>query len=470
MLFNSFNFCILVIATFGLYYALPAKWFQIPVLIAASFIFYAAHHAELLLLLVASVAINILTSFGVVYGIARWRRIYALLGVASNLGILAFFKYAGLFGRTFLPAGNDFGEWLTTIPLPIGISFFTFQGISLMIDTFRGERDGTRSFFVNPSFLRHARNTALFISFFPQLVAGPIVKANEFLPQIGTKRFIEIDWEFCVKALILGYFLKMVIADNLKDQTFWLQYPYFEYYSTTTLVVILFGYSMQIFADFAGYSLIAIGVGGLVGYRLPTNFDFPYISSSFAEFWKRWHMSLSRFLRDYLYYPLGGNRKGRVRTYINLMTVMALGGLWHGAAWSYAAWGIYHGILLAGERMLRNIFPFSSRKPLFVAMRACFVFTAVSFGWLLFKLTEFSHVVIFLRALAGNTGMGIKPGVTAFTLLFGAPVVVYHAFHVISGRLSAQAVSRFEPVLYAIMLFLIATNSGSPNEFIYFQF
>lgn len=167
--------------------------------------------------------------------------------------------------------------------------------------------------------LKHAEMVLFFKAFFPQLVSGPIVKAHDFLPQIKPKMFKAVRWEYCFRKLILGYFLKMVIADNLKDHTFTIAYPYFENMSSLTLVVLLFGYSIQIFADFAGYSLIASGLASLLGYQFPINFNFPYVSSSFSDFWRRWHISLSSFLRDYLYIPLGGNRHGVTRTYLNLL-------------------------------------------------------------------------------------------------------------------------------------------------------
>lgn len=200
-----------------------------------------------------------------------------------------------------------------------------------MLDVFREKKSNSKR--IVPASLReHAGRTILFISFFPHLIAGPILKANDFYPQISHKKFNQINWERSFKTLVLGYFFKMVVADNLMDFTSSIIYP--EYQSSLTLLAMLFGYSFQIFADFAGYSLIAIGLAKLFGYNLMENFNFPYISSSFKEFWKRWHISLSTFLMEYLYFPLGGNRKGKVRTYINIMTTMILGGLWHGAAWS----------------------------------------------------------------------------------------------------------------------------------------
>jgi alginate O-acetyltransferase complex protein AlgI len=193
---------------------------------------------------------------------------YFALFISANLGILAFYKYSPLFAKTFFLPGNSIGEFLISIPLPIGISFFTFQGISLVVDTFKSDTVEEFKGMVDKKKHKHGINTFLFISFFPQLVAGPIVKAHDFMPQIKEKYYKDIDWEFCFRASVTGFFLKMVIADNLQDQTFWIAYPYFEGLPSSVLIAMLFGYSMQIFADFAGYSLIAIGIAGLFGYRL----------------------------------------------------------------------------------------------------------------------------------------------------------------------------------------------------------
>ncbi|MFZ1412078.1 MAG: MBOAT family O-acyltransferase, partial [Micropruina sp.] len=288
-------------------------------------------------------------------------------------------------------------------------------------------------------------------------------------PQITTKYFTGIDWEKAVGALVVGYFLKMVIADNMSEQTFWLTYPYFKGLSSITLIALLFGYSMQIFADFAGYSLIAIGLGHLFGYTLMTNFNFPYLSRSFSEFWKRWHISLSSFLREYLYIPLGGNRKGPVRTYINLMLTMVLGGMWHGAAWSYAVWGAFHGGVLAVERLLQDKFggPFKVPK----LLSTLFVFMCVTLAWLLFKLPDFNHVIAYVEALAGNWTSGeMQPLILYFIALLSIPIVAYHIFHFGNEDKARAWRAKWRPYAYGIMLFLLLTNSGSGGAFIYFQF
>jgi alginate O-acetyltransferase complex protein AlgI len=469
MLFNSWAFVLLVTCVFPLYYWRPLQGAQIHLLLVASLVFYGFHQPKLLLLLVYSISINALASYFVTFGRASRRFAWALLGVATNLGVLLFFKYSGLFYRTlFHPAANDrVGEFLIALPLPIGISFFTFQGISLVVDAYRSARSPEPSITLDRRFGVHFVRISFFKAFFPQLVAGPIVKAHEFLPQIAPKTLRDVDWPVVAHNLIVGYFLKMVVADHLKEFTVWITYPYFLNWSSLTLLGLLFGYSMQIFADFAGYSLIAIGLGGLFGYRLPTNFDFPYIAESFSEFWQRWHISLSSFLRQYLYIPLGGNRVGPWRTYFNLFIVMFLGGLWHGAAWSYAVWGTFHGLLLAIERLVQGSRPRQSTRLAVRTLKAALVFSFVTLGWLLFQLTDFHQVLLFVHSLATQRALATNYYLLFNIGLYSIPVLVYHA-HYLWRRAGVSFAS--ESLVLGALLSLIILNSGSPGAFIYFQF
>jgi len=470
MLFNSYPFLVFIIVVFFLYYIPLFKNFQVSVLIVASLFFYAYSEPYLLLLLLGSISINIWSSYYIVYGKKKYQKLYAVLGVSLNLSLLLFFKYSPLVGDLISPFAGDVGSFLLQIPLPIGISFFTFQGISLVVDVYRG-RVVDNGAIVGASLFQHAKKTIFFKAFFPQLVAGPIVKAHDFYPQIKVKLFSEINWEKCFKTIILGFFLKAVVADNLKEFSFWISYPYFEIYSSTNLAFLLLGYSFQIFADFSGYSLIAIGLAKLFGYDFFDNFNFPYISSSFKDFWKRWHISLSSFLMEYLYVPLGGNKKGKIRTYINLMLVMVLGGLWHGATLSYAVWGAYHGLLLVIERFtfsyikeIKNIF--------YVIFKMLLVFTLVTFGWLLFKLPDFDHVISFMDCLFTGKGSFTNTRMIAYIIIYGSFVVIYHLGYLLEQKNEKvkEFNSKYSFVFYAVMLFLIITNSGSSGAFIYFQF
>jgi alginate O-acetyltransferase complex protein AlgI len=328
--FVSLEFAVLVSVTLLIYYLPPVRKWQPLVLIIAGFVFYGYDNPYRMLLLAGCALINFFVSYVCMSSTQRRAQISVIAaGVVGNLLILAFFKYGKVMVHTFSgQAGNlgEVGSAIGDLAMPVGLSFFTFQGISLLVDALRDKINVKFHEDKAKRFREHGRSTFLFIAFFPTLLSGPIMKAHQFMPQIAAKRFKDIDWSACVKGLILGYFLKMVIADNLKDQTFWLAYPHFLAFSSANLLTMVLGYSVQIFADFAGYSLISIAIARLVGYQLPDNFNFPYISTSFSEFWRRWHISLSTWLRDYLYFPLGGNRKGRARTYINVLVVMFLGG------------------------------------------------------------------------------------------------------------------------------------------------
>jgi alginate O-acetyltransferase complex protein AlgI len=477
MLFNSMPFVVLVVATLLIYYFPPARRLQPIVLISASFLFYAYGQPALLLLLLASIGINVITSYQVAVGPVSQQRFWAVLGVGLNLGVLLVFKYSPLLARTFLndlSTPHSIGHFLVTMPLPIGISFFTFQGISLVVEVYRRQSrqdsGGNVAELVSPSFAQHLGNTAFFKSFFPQLVAGPIVTAEQFYPQIGPKTLRDIDFNAAFRLLVVGYFLKMVVADNLADYTFWLEYPYFLRFPRATLMALLLGYSIQIFADFAGYSLIAIGLARLFGYRLPPNFNFPYLARSFSEFWRRWHMSLSNWLRCYLYYPLGGNRKGEARTYLNLFVVMFLGGLWHGAAWSYAIWGTFHGCALAGERLCRRWLRLPKNRWI-DALRIGIVFSFVTLAWLLFKLPKIEHVGAFVKALVRGSSDPWFFELPYWLFVYSVPVLIYYALHIARHRPRCdQWLSRCEFALIGTMLAGIILNSGSTTRFIYFQF
>jgi alginate O-acetyltransferase complex protein AlgI len=403
-----------------------------------------------------------------VYGNVKRKKALALTGVIVNLCALAFFKYSPLISKTFLDPSDSIGNFLLHIPLPIGISFFTFEGISLLMDVWK-EKYVDNKQIVPKSLAKHAQHTLFFISFFPHLIAGPILKAHEFFPQIKEKYFRDIQWEAAFKNLVTGYFLKMVIADNLKDFTHLMAEPY--YLSSITLFILVLGYSFQIFADFAGYSLIAIGLAKLFVYNFNINFNFPYISTSFKEFWKRWHISLSTFLMEYLYFSLGGNRKGKVRTYFNLLLTMTLGGLWHGAAWTYALWGFTHGAALAIERYINDNTTLKLNR-LGTIIKGIFVFLFVSAAWILFRLTP-DGVKLFVYYAWENLTKSLSVldiHLITFTLMYSLPVILYHAIYLYKDKKYWPQIKRTEYIFYAVMLFLIITNSGTSGSFIYFQF
>jgi alginate O-acetyltransferase complex protein AlgI len=457
-------FPVFFLLVFIVYYTLRSARGQVAVLILASLVFYAWHAPWLVSLLLLTWAITTATSYRVLRSESdRVRRRIVTIGVVLNLSILALFKY-----KSLVPSQYYVGSALESImllPLPIGISFYIFHGISLLIDVYRG-RALTNRFSRNTSPIDYAAASLLYLVFFPQLIAGPIVKAKDFIPQISPKRIAEIEWFFAINSLITGFFLKAVIADNLSAVTFWIQYPYFQWKSSIDLAVLLYGYSFQIFSDFAGYSLIAIGLAALLGYRLPENFNFPYAARSISDFWRRWHISLSSWLRDYLYIPLGGNRHGALRTNLNLMIVMILGGLWHGAAWSFALWGLWHGIGLVLER------PLLSRKNDFaesrtgIVLRIFLVFNFVTLGWLFFKLQNSNEAFLYLKTMVSQNPYHTSSLTLLLISMFGLPVVIYHLMATTRIR-PAPVVAR---VIKGMMLFLVVTSAGPAVDFIYFQF
>jgi alginate O-acetyltransferase complex protein AlgI len=261
----------------------------------------------------------------------------------------------------------------------------------------------------------------------------------------------------------------MVVADNLKEYSKYMDFPYYSQASTVSLIVMMFGYSFQIFADFAGYSLIAIGFAKLFGYHFNANFNFPYISTSFKDFWKRWHISLSTFLMEYLYIPLGGNKKGKIRTYINLFVVMLLGGLWHGAAWSYAIWGAFHGMALAIERLLSGKVE-KARSQTYKIFKGVIVFVFITMAWLLFKLSNFTNVVGYLSSIFNNHSNYTDVKNVVFIVLYSLPVILYHIIYLCKNKPFFNYFKKIEYIAYGLLLFLIFQNSGSPGTFIYFQF
>jgi len=482
MLFNSWTFAVFLPVVFLLHYAGRRVGWQVGILTLASFVFYGWKNPALLPLLLVSTLIN-----GVAAQIiltrsnpdAR-RRAALWAALAFNLGALGFFKYAPLLGPILLP-GTTTAELKEKIPLPIGISFYTFQGISLVCEAWWARDRGIPGLPVPPKNSRvsliawfHAK-VWFFKAFFPQLIAGPIVKAQEFLHQIGPKSASRIDWNGAVRKLALGFFLKMVVADNLKEGTSALAYPNFAQLPWPNLLLLLYGYSCQLYADFAGYSYIAQGLAKLFGYTLPDNFHHPYLAASLTEFWRRWHLSLSSWLRQYLYIPLGGNRHGEGRTYFNLFLVMFLGGLWHGAAWSYAIWGTAHGLGLALERWtgLGRAVAENPRWTFSHWIRVVVTFHVVSALWLLFQLRDFHDVVRFMQALF-TAPFGWERQLSYVLVLFSIPVFLQHGWSAWSQRPAAPKLfrndGRFEVLAYALMLALIVVNSGGPGEFIYFQF
>ena len=346
MMFNSGLFLVAFLLFFGIYLLIADKRkIRIIYVLAFSLFFYYKSSGWHVALLVISTLVDYYLGFRIHQAIdLKQRKFYLRLSILANLGMLALFKYTNFFLENLIGLrGAEFDP--LDIALPVGISFFTFQTLSYSIDVYRGKLQPVDSIL----------DFGFYVSFFPQLVAGPIVRAAEFLPQIHQDH--KISQEDLARALLLicgGLFKKVIISDylavNFVDRIF--DEP--ERYSGFENLMAVYGYAMQIYGDFSGYSDMAIGIGLLMGYRLPINFRSPYQAASIQDFWRRWHISLSTWLRDYLYISMGGNRKGRGRTYINLMITMLLGGLWHGAAWKFVVWGALHGMALTIDRLLKD--------------------------------------------------------------------------------------------------------------------
>jgi alginate O-acetyltransferase complex protein AlgI len=454
MTFTSWQFGVFAAIVFAAYYLPPFRRFQVQLLVGASLFFYGYGQPELLPLLAVAVGGTYLFLI-----MAMRDRRWLPAGIVFNLGLLAFFKYKFLFFDPTTAALVDVPaiDFLLKLPLPIGISFFVFHNISLLVDL-------TREKHSRPPNLT---DVFLYIIFFPQLVSGPITRAGMFLPQIAPKRFSDIPVIEAAQWLLTGFFFKLYVANNLNEMTSYMDFPLYETLQTQDrwLLVILYGY--QIYSDFFGYSAIAIGLGLLFGYRLPINFNLPYISASFSEFWTRWHISLSNWLRTYLYIPLGGNRRGRFRTYLNLMIVMGLGGLWHGAGLSYLTWGLFHGALLAMERPFLKFFE-SSNSPVFRLFRIAAVFMCVSMLWVFFKLPNFDHALGYLAGMfTASTNPNPPKLFHNLALLYSLPVILQHMR---VASLFENSLRRWEPYVYGALGALAFLEAGPETAFIYFQF
>jgi alginate O-acetyltransferase complex protein AlgI len=458
MSFTSWQFTVFAIAVLVVYYLPPVRNYQVQWLVFASLFFYGYGQPELLPLLFVAV----IGSYVCLILTLERRTVWLPVGIAFNLGLLAFFKYKLLLFDPSSPALVDVAplDFLLRLPLPIGISFFVFHNISLLVDLTRQKTRPDLS------------NVFLYIIFFPQLVSGPITRAEMFMPQIRPKVLTDADFVEAAKWIVTGFFFKLYVANNLNTMTAYLDYPLYQTLNPYDRWTLLILYSFQIYADFFGYSSIALGLGLLFGYRLPINFNLPYLSRSFSEFWTRWHISLSSWLRTYLYIPLGGNRHGRARTYLNLMIVMGLGGLWHGAALGYMVWGLVHGLLLVLERPSLPAIEQLSKNMLLRAVLApiqiLIVLSLVSFAWIFFKLPNFEHAMNFIGGMFADHSVGYSARIyRSLVLIYTLPVLLQHLvpWHWLEPRMQA-----LQPYCYAAMAVLALVDAGPDTSFIYFQF
>ena len=447
------------------YYLLPRR--RNSILTISSYVFYGWWEPWFVLLMVASTLLDYVCG-GIIAapGATQARRRTALVAaIAGDLGMLMFFKYytftaenlnrlLGVFGAGALP--------VLAVTLPIGISFYTFESMSYTIDVYRGVVKSVQRF----------SDLSCFVSLFPHLVAGPIVRYNILAEQIRARDHSWDKFTYGIGIFIMGFAKKVLLANpmgNVANAVFGAASP-----PTLEAWIGVIAYAFQIYFDFSGYSDMAIGLGRMFGFIIPKNFASPYLSESITEFWRRWHISLSTWLRDYLYTPLGGNRKGPTRTYINLALVMLIGGLWHGANWTFIAWGAYHGTLLAYERWRgkASAYNFLPRPA-----RIAFTFLLVLFSWVLFRSPDISHAASYLFAMFGATS-----NLGASMLLAAHVFTPYHlCILLICATLSFQPVEVYDwledlswPKAVALIpLFLAAVGTmftQASNPFLYFQF
>ncbi|GMR17201.1 MAG: MBOAT family protein [Gammaproteobacteria bacterium] len=473
MLFNSLTFIVFFAVVLALHNA-PLGWQTKKTnLLIASYLFYAAWNPPFVVLLWLSTVIDWHVAKRMyVESVQSRRRMLLMVSVLVNLGLLGYFKYGGFLLENFQAlmalAGIDYQPPDWKIVLPVGISFYTFQTMAYSLDVYLRRAKPAKSFL----------DFALFVTFFPQLVAGPIVRPTHLLPQFAVPRVAtprQLYWGLGL--MTIGLFQKIVVADGLlapaSDDVFGtaeMLHPLDAWLGTLA-------FSGQIFSDFAGYTTTAIGIALTLGFGLPDNFRFPYAAIGFSDFWRRWHISLSTWLRDYLYIPLGGNRRGGIRTYANLLTTMLLGGLWHGASWTFVVWGGLHGAYLAAERWLVARLGHHEVWNKFAArvLLALLTYFLVNITWVFFRAADFASAWQMIVTMLTFETSGKK---VLSTVLIVQTVVTISAMlgvhwwmrnrrlEDVIGRLPVWLTG----VTWGVLLALIVTTQGGSDAFIYFQF
>jgi len=488
VLFTTHEFIIFFVIVLSIIAIVKRRLFQHLFLLGASYFFFYFSSNYLVTLLIFSTLLDFYIGKAIFSAKnKRMKKVLLISSLVGNLGLLGFFKYVdfGILQINQLTNSLGFSEIpALELILPIGISFYTFQTISYTVDIYRGKLTPSKSL----------AEFALFVSFFPQLVAGPILRASEFLPQLREKiskgnissrlRTItihDVSLRMGITLIALGFFKKMFFADNIApmvDEIF--SVPYGLESFSVILGAIAFG--VQIYGDFSGYSDIAIGAAMILGFHIPANFNKPYFATSPVDFWRRWHISLSSWLRDYLYIPLGGNKKGNTRTYVNLVTVMFLGGLWHGASWNFVIWGLMHGVYLTVQKLFTNRFPqlknnSFTKKPyikiISILVTQYFVFMA----WLAFRVQDFdalSYVLykyVIWDFATDSTIQMLSHNKLPLLLIVGFFILNYISYK----RNIVEKLSQIKPVywigfLISVILLILFFYDTTPEDFIYFRF
>ena len=462
MLFSTPQYFVFFSIVLVAFYLTPRRAGRL-LLLVASYFFYASWNWRFTPLLLALTLID--------YFAAQWietkqgvRRHGALvISLAANLGFLGFFKYYNFAARTVSGVlGLSSNSFLLNIVLPLGISFHTFQSISYVVDVYRGQQRA----------IRRLLDYALFISFFPQLVAGPIVRAREFFADLyAWEPPIPKEVKRGAFLVVLGLVKKVALADNLGP----IVDNYFSglqsHPGALSAWGAMFAFALQIFFDFSGYTDMAIGSALLLGFHFPINFRRPYLAISITDFWRRWHISLSSWLRDYLYIPLGGNRRGRAKTYRNLLLTMLLGGLWHGANWTFLAWGVFHGALLSIERMAGIGREREAPSLALAVPRIVLTFCLVCVGWVFFRAPSFSDAYFVLRQMfAMRGGQWPIDRVLMFLCFVSVLLAVLEEFKCLTKRIEALPVWSLGLILGVLLFVVEIFGTDRSLPFIYFQF
>lgn len=451
MLFNSLLFLVFFPLTVLGYFALPHR-FRWMWLLAASCYFYASFIPAYLLILLLLIGMDYLLARGIEEATGKRKKALLLFSIGGNLGTLFLFKYFNFFNENAEALAHVL-NWNYSLPalrilLPLGLSFFIFQSMSYVIDVYRGSQKAER----------HLGIYALYVMFFPQLVAGPIERSQNMLRQFHERHtFQSQDVLEGLTIMLRGFFKKVVIADRLAllvDHV----YGNIPQSNGLTLTIATIAFAIQIYADFSGYSDIAIGAARILGFRLMKNFDQPYFANSISDFWRRWHISLSSWLRDYVYIPLGGNRVAPSRKHLNILAVFLLSGLWHGANWTFVVWGAWHGVLLILFETMQDMFR-KIPRPIQIAITSCLV----TFGWIFFRARNMDEAMSIIQGL--TQGWSFHPEQLGISLISLMMVVV----SIIMIKLVRKPVLRTS-VYYCLILWILFFGYTEAKTFIYFQF
>lgn len=460
MVFSSITFIsVFLPVVFVLHLILPGIRAKNALLIAASLLFYAYGEPVYVLLMIASALLN----YGMARGVACCRHRRLLLGAAVvlNLGMLAVFKYAGFLVTLINAAGASLP--VPQIALPIGISFFTFQALSYVIDVYRGAAEVQTSFF----------RVLLYISFFPQLIAGPIVKYHDISREIAERRVTAQGAALGMRRFIAGLSKKVLISNVLGLVADTLFAADAGSINVLTAWIAAVAYLLQIYFDFSGYSDMALGLGQMFGFHFRENFHYPYVSDSIREFWRRWHMSLSGWFREYLYFPLGGNRKGRLRTVLNKFIVFFCTGLWHGANVTFVVWGLYHGFFL----MLEEYLPKRKRGVLFAVLAHVYALLVVTVGFVIFRADNMAQALLFIREMF--TGFHFEAAAVSLAVQQMTPLnLAVLALGVVAAMPVRERLAerKWYPAvsmacsLAGLVLCMLSLSGSTYNPFIYFRF